>query len=125
MQWENLIPARNFSKEGAWHEKIAVYTQEDVADIIKYASTGRYVSGRDRLRKFKTFAEALAAYVATSVAHRGHRRLSPAYMAMRSHRLQLIKEGTLVKDFIESHDFGTQLVVYTSSFLNVSHQLRA
>ena len=27
----------NFSKEGAWHEKIAVYTQQDVADIIEYA----------------------------------------------------------------------------------------
>ena len=26
-----------FSKEGAWHEKIAVYTQQDVADIIEYA----------------------------------------------------------------------------------------
>ena len=25
------------SKEGAWHEKIAVYTQQDVADIIEYA----------------------------------------------------------------------------------------
>ena len=27
----------NFSKEGAWHETIAVYTQEDVAEIIEYA----------------------------------------------------------------------------------------
>ena len=27
----------NCSKEGAWHEKIAVYTQQDVADIIEYA----------------------------------------------------------------------------------------
>jgi len=27
----------NLSKEGAWHEKIAVYTQQDVADIIEYA----------------------------------------------------------------------------------------
>ena len=26
-----------FSKEGAWHEKIAVYTQKDVAEIIEYA----------------------------------------------------------------------------------------
>ena len=25
------------SKEGAWHESIAVYTQQDVADIIEYA----------------------------------------------------------------------------------------
>jgi len=27
----------NLSKEGAWHETIAVYTQEDVAEIIEYA----------------------------------------------------------------------------------------
>ena len=26
-----------FSRKGAWHEKIAVYTQEDVADIIEFA----------------------------------------------------------------------------------------
>ena len=26
-----------FSKEGAWHETIAVYTQDDVAEIIEYA----------------------------------------------------------------------------------------
>ena len=25
------------SKEGAWHETIAVYSQEDVAEIIEYA----------------------------------------------------------------------------------------
>ena len=25
------------SKEGAWHEEIAVYTQKDVADLIEYA----------------------------------------------------------------------------------------
>ena len=25
------------SKEGAWHETIAVYTQEDVAEIIEFA----------------------------------------------------------------------------------------
>ena len=25
------------SKEGAWHETIAVYTQDDVAEIIEYA----------------------------------------------------------------------------------------
>ena len=35
MQCQTLVP--NFSKEGAWHEKIAVYTQEDVADIIEHA----------------------------------------------------------------------------------------
>jgi len=27
----------NLSKEGAWHESIAVYTQEDVAEIIEYS----------------------------------------------------------------------------------------
>ena len=27
----------NCSKEGAWNDKIAVYTQQDVADIIEYA----------------------------------------------------------------------------------------
>ena len=33
-----------YSKQGAWHETIAVYTQADVADIIEYA----------RLRQDKT-----------------------------------------------------------------------
>ena len=27
----------NCSKKGAWHDKLAVYTQQDVADIIEYA----------------------------------------------------------------------------------------
>ena len=34
---KNLVNASISSKEGAWHEKIAVYTQQDVADIIEYA----------------------------------------------------------------------------------------
>ena len=34
---KNLVNASISSKEGAWHEKIAVYTQQDVAEIIEYA----------------------------------------------------------------------------------------
>ena len=32
-----IIQVTFYSKEGAWHEEIAVYTQKDVADIIEYA----------------------------------------------------------------------------------------
>ena len=37
IQKKNTITNPNCSKEGAWHETIAVYTQEDVAEIIEYA----------------------------------------------------------------------------------------
>ena len=36
-----------FSKKGAWHEKKAVYSQEDVAEIIEFA----------RLRGIRVVAE--------------------------------------------------------------------
>ena len=35
--YKNLVNASISSKEGAWHEKIAVYSQQDVAEIIEYA----------------------------------------------------------------------------------------
>ena len=34
---KNVVTASISSKEGAWHEKIAVYSQQDVAEIIEYA----------------------------------------------------------------------------------------